>query len=406
MIQKRSSFNWKEISIVTLPFLVFNKFYGFRPIVESSLYDQFLSILYLGLLCWVVPELFRTYRKKSIALTVRHIVYVFVGSIIVAYFISGQSVYGSLRAIGPSLSICTFFLYLRNKISSKSIIQSFIILLVLYSIFYIISLLTFPNNIFGYSESLLERADFDIETRGIMRIGVPGADFVILAIFFVLNIGIKNKKYLIWLIPLFVLLIMRGTRTPLLITVLVSMFYIASKFKYKILIIIAAVLLYFSIPLIYDTFLNSKSDNIVVNYVKLTDKQLNEQEDEDIRVLMSKYYLFEYNDNLLQVIFGNGVPFGKSQYGKNVLKLQTTHSYHMNDVGYVQLFVQYGLIGVLLYLLLLYRVIRTNVDSKYEFAKMFVIYYFIVSVTGIYFVSNVMIMVFGLYLIEKNKKIV
>ncbi len=397
-------FKWKELAIIIVPFLLINKFFNCKLIVESALYSQFLSLFYLGLLCWTIPTIFQKYEKKSISISIKYIIFVLVCSILAANLISEQNLYGSLRAIGPSLTLCVFFLFVKNKVSSRSIIQAFIILIILYTVIYIFTLLTFPYNMFGYSESLIERADIDLRNRGIIRIGVPGADFVILGIFYVLNLRYENRKYLLWLIPLFILLIMRGTRTPLFVTILLSSLYLIITYKHKIIIFLAVVVLYISVPVIYDTLLNSKSDNIIVNYVKMTDKQISGQSEDDIRLQMAEYYLFDYNKNLLPIIFGNGVPFGTSAYGKKIMKNNISYSYYMEDVGYVQLFVHYGLIGVVIYLLGLVKVLRTSVDSKYEFAKLFVIYYFLVSMTGAYIITNAMMLAFGLYLMEIHRK--
>lgn len=397
-----SDFNIREVLLVISPFLVFYRFYNLRPIVESNFYSAILSLICIGFFLWTLPVMCKI-QKKELSVSVRNVIFVLVGSVLVGLFISNQDLYGSLRAIGSTLGICMFFWLIRYKISSKAVEQSLIIILVLTCILHIIALLTFPNNIFGYSEVLLERAEGDIESRGIMRIGIPGQDFVILGIFYVLNIGKSQKKILLFLIPLFVMLLLRGTRTPLLMTILISFIYIAWNTKHKIVLTLLCITAYFVVPVAIERMLKSdNSDNILINYVKISNAQINEQDDDDIRVRMAKFYLFDFNDNILQIVFGNGVPWATSDYGRKIQKLSEYESYYTSDVGYVHIFVHYGLIGIFVYLLLLFKILKTSVSKQYEYAKLFVLYFYLVSITGVYIVSSSLYLAFGLYLMFNN----
>ena len=402
MITIFTKYNIKEILLIILPFLVFYKFYNFRPIVEMSSYNSFLIVLNLLFLVLIFSCLNKKYSKDSLSLSIKYVLLIIVLNIIPSFLVSGQSLYYSLRGSTYGFSLCMYFWFVYHKISSRSVVQAFLIILISYIVLHLLALSTFPNHLFGYNENLIDRAESDMVIRGVVRIGVPGQDFVILAIFVVLNLSRVNKKYLLFLIPLFVMLILRGTRTPLIITIILSLFYLVWKCKYKILVIIACCLSYVIIPIIYDSIKNSNSENIIVNYVQMTDEQLN-SEDEDIRIKMSKYYLFDFNDNILAVLIGNGVPQGNSNYEYRVLKNSYNNAYYLSDVGIVQIYVYYGILGLIAYLLLLIKILRTKVDPKYEFAKLFVMYYYLTLFSGNYLVQNAFYLAFGLYLMEINR---
>lgn len=399
---RSKSYNLKELSIIIIPFLIFYRCFNYKPFVEATWYNDFLSLAYIVFFCCAVPVIFRKYSNTSISRCIKYLIFLFLGAIITGYLSSGQSLYNSLRAIGPTMLICMYFIMIEYKISSRSIVQAFVIIFIINTIVHLFALGQFPDNVFAYSSVLADRAAGDEDSRGIIRVAAPASDFVILCIFFVLNLRYKSKKFLLLLIPLFTLLVMRGTRTPLIMTILLCCLYVTWKFKNKWVLFLIFFFAYFELPAAYDSILKSNSNNIIVKYVKLTNAQVSNSED-DIRFEMAKYYIFDYNRTPLQVFWGNGVPFGTSSYGQKISE-NCDNGYFMDDVGYVQVYIQYGILGILIYLLLLYKIIKTPVVREYEYAKLFVIYYFMVSITGCYLINQVYFMSFALYLMETNKR--
>ena len=395
-------YNLKELAIIILPFIVFNDFFNYKGIVENQTLIGIISLLKIIFFIFCLPTT-RIFNDK-ISTSVKWILYLLVGSILVGMIVSGQNITGGLTFTSHALCLCAYFWFIKYKISSRSMIQALWILVALYAFFLIYSLTTFPNHVFGYSESSIENSEGSLAQRGVIRLAVPGSEFVICAIFFVLNLRYTNKKYLLLLIPLFVLLALRGTRTPLFLTIALSVCYLVWHNKYRVYIIVAGtVLLVLTYSAILNSFLNSQSDNIIVKYVQLTNAQLNESDEENIRVRMAKYYFFDFNENIVQVLIGNGVPSSSSEYGRAIQYNKDFLSYYLSDVSYPLIYIYYGILGLVLYMALLYNVIRTKVSPRYEFAKLFVLYYFIVSLTGGYLVVYSMYMTIGLYLIAKNR---
>ena len=149
--------------------------------------------------------------------------------------------------------------------------------------------------------------------------------------------------------------------------------------------------------------IDSKSDNILIRYLQLTYEQIFESDEEDVRIKMSEYYFFDYNDNIIQVFLGNGIPTSDSDYGRSIENNKTFKKYFLSDVSYPLIYIYYGLLGLILYTNLLYTVIKMKVTPQYEFSKLFAFFFFLVSFAGRYIVFNSMFMALGLYLMSMNR---
>ena len=365
-------------------------------------------VLRLGvLLCgiFLLKYIFKEDNNVGISKYVKSLVLMFFLSILVSFVLRGQTLYEGVMAITQCLPLCFFFILKKLDVDIKTIKTFIISIAILYILIWMLSITTFPDNIFGYNISLLERADSDIENRGVVRLGIPGADFIILCIFIIMTTFSENRMKLIFLLPLVVMLLLRGTRTPFFITIFICAIYYVVHQKNKLKLLLLSVLLIFSMNYVYNTLLHSNSDNILVKYVKITDYQIkNNKDEDDIRFRMSGYYLEQFNDNIFQCIMGNGVPYGTSSYGKEIAQNGELQNYYMEDVGYVKIFVCFGVVGLVLYLLLLKKVVKTKADNSIVFAKMYVIYIYIVSFTGGYILTaSTFPFVLSLYLLDKEK---
>lgn len=134
--------------------------------------------------------------------------------------------------------------------------------------------------------------------------------------------------------------------------------------------------------------MESTSHDALTTYVQMTQEQVENNEDEDdIRVEMAKFMLFDYNQsNLFRVIFGNGFPSGDSEYSLQLRKLSRNQHYYTDDVGIIQIFVYLGLVGLIVYFLVFYKGIKTTVPIEFSFGKLFLIHYILIS-----FANNAMI---------------
>jgi hypothetical protein len=101
--------------------------------------------------------------------------------------------------------------------------------------------------------------------------------------------------------------------------------------------------------------------------------------DNNIRVLSADYYLNYFSPDTFSRIFGNGVPYSESSYGIFCRHIEERFGYYVTDIGYVGLYVRFGFIAVLAFLILIYRTIKIKVPDEYLYCKYFLYYLFAVS---------------------------
>jgi hypothetical protein len=116
---------------------------------------------------------------------------------------------------------------------------------------------------------------------------------------------------------------------------------------------------------------------------------------------MADFYLTEFNKNPITSIVGNGVSFTESSYGQQIENIADTDYFCLPDVGYVQVYIFFGLIGIVLYLLLWYKVIKLKVPDRYRYAKLYIIYIALISITGDYLTLHIIFICVALYVMEK-----
>lgn len=395
----------KYVGLIVLFYFLWTNCFNFYLLADKN--NQLGEIRELVMLCVTVvlfPMILHSWKSKLLDSSMSRLILMAIFTTVTALFFWGQTPYTSVRAISSvMLPLSVFFVFKKYDVAVREVMMAMVIICVMHAFFQIIGALTFPNVIFGNAgKEAMERSVGDLEQRGVLRLAVPGADFVPLTMFMVM-VAAKNKKvkYLL-LIPLAIILLMRGTRTPFFITMVVCFCYYVLSLKKKWIAIAFFVLSYFLFSAMYDSLLNSTANNVVVNYVQMSEKQLN-NDDEDIRVQMANYYIFDFNKgNILKVIFGNGIP-GNSELGKAVAHMSDFYSYWIVDVGLVEIFVYFGLLGFLVYFSLLRRVIKAKVTDSSIFAKLGIFYYFIILPTNSMLLSNPLPVAMIVYVLYKGE---
>lgn len=395
-------YNIKELVIIILPLVVFSNFFNYRELVLNPMATYAIAFIELIFFVLCLPCTMKF--KDNLSVCVRNILFLFVGSIFVGMIVSGQSITSGLTFTCRVLTFCVYFWLMKFRVSSRSVVQVIWIMVVLYTICWISSLLTYPNHSFGYFNNWEAYGEGGLEQRGIIRLDVPGVELLACVIFYSLYMRSINKKYIFLLIILFIILLLQGARTPFFVTFILCALYLVwhSKLR-KTIIISGTILILLMNSFLINLIIDSKSDNILIRYLQLTYEQIFESDEEDVRIKMSEYYFFDYNDNIIQVFLGNGIPTSDSDYGRSIENNKTFKKYFLSDVSYPLIYIYYGLLGLILYTNLLYTVIKMKVTPQYEFSKLFAFFFFLVSFAGRYIVFNSMFMALGLYLMSMNR---
>ena len=398
---------WAIVLFFALWFNCFN-FYVFADWAMKL--GEIKELIFLSITIVLFKSILISVKSKGIDRNVAQLLLMSIFSMFIAFAFWNQSAYSSLRAVCNTMfPLTTFFILKHYKVSLESIVKAIIIICVIHGLLQIIGTITFPNQLFGYvSEEAIERSLSDLEHRGVLRLAIPGSDFVPMTIFMVMVLGKKTKTWYLLLIPLFIILIMRGTRTPFFFTSLICLLYYIMGIKRKFLVFVAVLFAYVLLNTVYESLLASTDDNVIVNYVQMTHNQIesNNSGDEDIRVRMSKYYLFDFNkDNILKNVFGNGIPGNRGAYANKVNYMSANLGYWIVDVGLVEIFVYFGFVGLLIYFNLFRKAIMNKCSEAGMFAKLSIIYYYLILPTNSMLISNpipVALALYTLYLSQKN----
>lgn len=403
-------FTDKTAWLIVLIYVVWTRCFNFYLLSNFENWYKIEESIILVLFVVMVPSIFRGLRERTITKNVSLLLIMFALSVVWAFVYWGQGLYQSIRGLTSScLLLVLYFLFKKKNVGIDSITKAVLILSAIYCFCMAAAMTTFPNCVFGdFSNTLNTAEDFEqtFEQRGAMRLPVPGADLVILAIFIIVSKYKNRPKMYLWLIPLVFFLLQRGTRTPIFMTIGIAVIYRVWSMKNRFLIIAISIILYFVSLTAFNSILKSKSDNIIVKYIQISNEQVeSNKSEEDIRVQMATYYLTEFNgDSFLKVITGNGIP-NDGAYARAREYLINTRRFFVEDVGFVQIFVWFGLVGLFLYAKLLFKAIKIPRKPEYTYGFLYVIYLFSILPTNSALTSNpifLSVALYVLYLGERN----
>lgn len=400
-----SSVRKSYVGLIVLFYFLWTNCFNFYLLADKNIQiGEIRELVMLGITILLFPMIISSLQSKYLDSSMSRLIILALFTVFTALLFWGQTPYYSVRAISSvMLPLGVFYILKKYNVSIQEVIIAIIILCIMHSILQIIGMLTFPNVVFGNAgEKAIERSMVDLEQRGVLRLAVPGTDFVPLVMFMVMVVAKQRKIMYLLLIPLSIILLMRGTRTPFFITMFVCFCYYMLSMKRKWLALVLLILSYISFSSLYNSLLNSTADNVIVNYVKMSEQQLDNDE-EDIRVRMAKFYVLDFNEgNMLKDIFGNGIP-GNSEYGKVVSRMSEAYHYYIVDVGLVEIFVYFGVLGFIAYFSLLRKVIKAEVIDTCIFAKLGIYYFFMILPTNSMLISNPLPVALIIYVLYKGQ---
>jgi hypothetical protein len=315
-----------------------------------------------------------------------------------AYFFWKQDLMLSYRVTAVFMAIIFFFFLLHAKPNLSYIEKVIWFFCILYIALWLYGLLMAPNQIFG-----IENENGIDDSRGIFRLSIQGRAFVVLSFFTAISkyVETKKKKWIGIFIFLFIIICMQVIRQVIAFSLLTGLFYLLRKNKY--------IWLWLSLAVIgMIAFGSMKIDNksIIGKMVVLSQDQVQEQQsgNENIRITEYRYFFTKYSKNIVTHIFGNGVAHSESEYGKIENKLAQNKALYASDVGYGEIFIRFGLLGLLFYGLIFYRVIKQKVQKKYMYAKLFILYLIFANIAASWIFHDTIVICICLYILETCHK--
>ncbi len=342
-----SSINFFSPTLIP-PALIYYSYYGFFS----------LAVL-------VIVFIYKKSSYNTFAGPILIILIAEIGGAINASYSWNQSLTDSFKAVLSSMSYILFLVLITWQLKIKEIEKLVLILGAAFIVIYLFSFLIYPKVIFGVIGN-------NEESRGFQRIRTDGIGFLFLLSFFALNKYILNKKFFFLAIYILTLvcIVMSLTRTYIIFSIVFSAVFILknSSNLTKVMAIVIG---------IAGFYLISRS-----NFYKLMAKQTNEQSTEikdDIRVLSADFYLNNFSPNAVSEILGNGEAYKDTEYSKYIDYLELGLGYYTSDIGYIGFYVKFGILVLISYLVIFWKVIKRSVSEEYLYSQYFLIFIFSIS---------------------------
>jgi len=242
--------------------------------------------------------------------------------------------------------------------------------------------------------------------RGVIRFSLPCKMLIPLFIFYYFNKSINLKQKINWAAigVLGILLLMIGNRYPLALTVVIVfiMYMYSSKLRlyqkvYAVMTIIVFSLFIYIIPF---------TNNIVSSLVNRSNQEYEGSGENNIRVLAATYFFTDFNEgNAFNKIFGNGIYVPKSNpFSEEIDRLKDDFAFYTSDVGYCQIYLFYGLIGILGLFLWYLTSLKLKVPKKGKFIKIYFTFLMLSMIAGGYWFENIVIVAMLSYVLSEYNK--
>jgi hypothetical protein len=315
-------------------------------------------------------------------------------SIFLSYLSWAQGFIDSIKATVPLMLWIFFFYLLKIRIPIKTIENIVLIYAGVYVLLYLFQFINSGTILFGWSTS------FSTE-RGIKRIIFPGGGIFFLASFIALNrLTDKDTNKFVWgplaLLGL-VIPVMQVTRQLIVATLFIYVLH----FTRELNLIKKAFVIFVFLGLVLFII---NSNHPIVQGLKKAQAETSSQGDEYIRVVAAKYFINEFSPGLINRILGNGVSYGeKSDYGKYVSKLENTKDYYLADVGFVAVYVMFGILALIAFILIWIKSFTIPVPKEYMYLKYYLWFLLMTCITSnsIYHYNYLIASVFTLYIYQR-----
>lgn len=314
----------------------------------------------------------------------------------IAVIFWNESAFREFGAMHNYQLVLVYFILCKLKADNVDVERALVILALLYVCCWIYQVSKVPEMIFGADH------DTDIsntESRGFFRFFIPTKENMPLLSLFAYELYRRTKKtiYLAF-VPICFLIVVLHVGRQMIAWSFVSIFLLLlyhNRKKWKRLVVVS-VALYFVGNILIE---NVPTLNLLFDK---TTTQLDSAED-DIRTACIKYYLENSIANPVTFLFGNGLGADGQLYAFTQRSL--TFGFYESDIGFVALLFDFGLFGVLIYLMLFFRILRMPVEPKYIYLKCYIIYIYGSYILAHNLTTNIFFNMCALYILfTSNKK--
>jgi hypothetical protein len=326
-------------------------------------------------------------------------------SIIPAQIFWNQNLIDTFISTLPFLTFLFYFFLIRTKPTIADIEYVIWFFVIIYLVCFYAALIIAPVKIFeGFGE-----LDKGIDTtRGLSRIRLTiiGGGPLYLAYFFSIS-KIKKSKKVKWVficLFLFISILLHLGRQAIFFSFILGLLYFIERLSLMrkfFILLFASIAAWFII----------NYESIVSNLLEITKADYSNQleGDDNIRLKAYNFYLFEVSPNIYTILFGNGqYSLGKSAFGNFIDKNGRSNGYIPADVGYGYIHLNFGIIGLCLFLIVLFSALSAKIQPESNYSKYYLGFLFLGSFAGNTLLGNIPLFCICLYIIlismlKKNK---
>lgn len=336
-------------------------FYGYVGLNSyANIFHAISYMVFLFLLVYTSKEIFKKQNNLLKLLLLNTFI-----SMGMSMAVWGESLLGTFRSFNNYFLLMVFFLLCKLHAKDKEVEKALIALAVIYVMCWLIQIWKVPDLVFGVDrDGMLDNT----EQRGFYRFFIPTKEHMPILTLFMYEMYRRTKKILFLILcPVcFVIVILHVGRQMIFWSFLsVALLLLYHNRKHWALIFSGSLLVYgLSLFLIdYIPTLNILFDQTTV--------QVNNADD-DIRLECIKFYWQNSISNPITFILGNGLGSDGSLY--RFTRMARNNGYFESDIGYFSLLFDFGLFGVLLYVILFVKIMKLKIEEKYIYLKLYLLY--------------------------------
>lgn len=295
-------------------------------------------------------------------------------------------------------SFVPYFFLVKTNADTKTLEKVLVTISVLYLFCWFYQVSQIPHIVFG------ERDDAIENNRGFARFYIATKEHLPFLVFYFLSCYTKRKGFLYMVLAflVFCVVIFHVGRQMIVWSGLMALAYIIYMNKKNAKKIIA-----FAIAGVVAFFIMTAHFTILNDLMAVTENStggINEFGMGNIRFEAMSKFISDFNTNILSILFGSGyAAAGTSLYSK--ITWFANQGYYISDVGFVGLYVSQGLVSVILYSILLFKVLfKCKAPKEYLYIK-FYIGYMVLSYLGSHaLTSNLILIMIAIYILKHTSK--
>lgn len=360
----------------------------------------FVDLQILKLISWAVQVLIlltiiplARIRSKNLKFfkLIKYLFFSLILSFFTSYLFHNQSFSFSLRVALPQISVLIYFFYVKYEVTPEVLEKLMRYMTYLFCLVYIIALIAAPKILFDPSGGDLQSLNMQ---RGIARIKLLGIGFVHFGFFYNINKYLVNKKLpnLIAFLLLFVFILLTVSRQHIAAALILGllMFLQNVKLLYKIFVAISS---YILIQIVIN------SSEIVQKMLKLSQEQFYNEGADYIRIKAYEFYM-NYNSDIGQILFGNGIYHQESSWGKSIMNIGLKYGYWLSDIGFVKWYMFFGTIGIALIIWINIKVYKIRIPKDYLYLKYFIGFIMVTTIASHTLFFELLQFITALYIID------